>query len=316
MLRVVKEHTLNSLQFGAFPYDYQDDNEAYKNSKVVILGVPFDGTATYQTGAKTGPNSILNASVNVEPYDDELGEIYTVGIFTIGTLNIEEIHTDVKKVVDALYHVSRGIVKDNKFMVTLGGEHSISQGVIRAYKEKYRKLSVLQLDAHLDLMEQFGGTRFSHASVSRRVVEDLKCRVTSFGVRVVSREELLFARKKKDAVAVFYAKDIHDNDDWHDQALETLEDHVYITLDVDGFDTSIMPATGTPVPGGLSWYRTIDFLRKVYKDKTVVGFDVVELKPNPGNEAPNFLVANLVYKNIGFYKKYTLRSQEGTKYPL
>ncbi|KKO18441.1 MAG: agmatinase [Candidatus Brocadia sp.] len=306
MLRFIKEHTLNSLQFGAFPSDYQDDDEAYESSRVVILGVPFDGTATYQSGTKLGPNAILNASVNVEPYDEELEEIYPIGIFTIGTLNIEEIHTDVKKVVDTLYRVSKGIVKDNKFLVTLGGEHSISQGIIRAYKEKYRKLSVLQLDAHLDLMDQFGGTQFSHASVSRRVVDDLKCKVTSFGVRVVSKEELSFARKRKDAISVFYAKDIHDNDDWHDQALETLEDHVYITLDVDGFDTSIMPATGTPVPGGLSWYRTIDFLRKVYKNKKVVGFDVVELKPNPGNEAPNFLAVNLVYKNIGFYKKYTL----------
>lgn len=308
MLSDIKEYTLSSLQFGAFPNDYCDDDEAYKNSRVVILGVPFDGTATYQSGTKLGPNAILNASVNVEPYDNELDEIYTIGIFTIGTLNIEEIHTDAKKVVDTVYQACRGIVKDNKFLVTLGGEHSISQGVIRAYKEKYRKLSVLQLDAHLDMMGQFGGTRFSHASVSRRVVEDLKCKVTSFGVRVISKEELLFAQKKKDAVSVFYAQDIHDNDDWHDQALETLEEHVYITLDVDGFDTSIMPATGTPVPGGLGWYRTIDFLRKVYKEKNVVGFDVVELKPNPGNEAPNFLAANLVYKNIGFYKKYTLHT--------
>ncbi|MEB2309225.1 MAG: agmatinase [Candidatus Brocadiaceae bacterium] len=308
MLRDGKQYTLSSLQFGAFPCDYQNDEEVYDNSGVVVIGVPFDGTATYQPGTKFGPNAILNASVNVEPYDDELGEIYTIGIFTIGTLNVEEIHTDAKKVVDTLYKASKAIVKDNKFLVTLGGEHSLSQGVIRAYKEKYRKLSILQLDAHLDLMEQFGGTSFSHASVSRRVVEDLKCKVTSFGVRVVSKEELMFVQKKKDFISVFYAKDIHDNDDWHDQALETLEDHVYITLDVDGFDTSIMPATGTPVPGGLSWYRTIDFLRKVYKNKKVVGFDVVELKPNPGDEAPNFLVANLVYKNIGFYKKYTLRS--------
>lgn len=308
MVDNIKEYTLSSLQFGAFPYDFKNDCEAYKNSRVVIIGVPFDGTATYQSGAKMGPGAILNASVNIEPYDDELEEIYKIGIFTIGTLNIEEIHTDSKKVIDALYHASSNIVKDDKFLVTLGGEHSISQGVIKAYKEKYKKLSILQLDAHLDLMKQFGGTRYSHASVTRRVVEDLKCKVTSFGVRVVSKEEQEYVKKKKDAVSVFYAKDIYNNDDWHDQAIETLEDYVYITLDVDGFDVSIMPATGTPVPGGLGWYRTIDFLRKVYKDRTVVGFDVVELKPNPGNDAPNFLAANLVYKNIGFYKKYTLLS--------
>ena len=306
MLNDIKEYALSSLQFGAFPYSFKSDSDAYRGSKVVIMGVPFDGTATYQSGTKMGPNAILNASVNVEPYDDESGEIYTIGIFTVGTLNVEEIHTDSKKVIDALYYASKGIVKDDKFLVILGGEHSISQGVIKAYKEKYRRLSILQLDAHLDLMEQFGGTRYSHASVSRRVVEDLKCKVTSFGVRVVSKEELEFVKKKKNAISVFYAKDIYDNDDWHDQAIETLEDYVYITLDVDGLDVSIMPATGTPVPGGLGWYRTMDFLRKVYKERKVVGLDVVELKPNPGNDAPNFLAANLVYKNIGFYKRYTL----------
>lgn len=307
MLRNIRNHVLGSLQFGAFPYDYENDDEAYARSKAVIFGVPFDGTATYQTGTKTGPNAILNASVNVEFYDDELGEIYTAGIFTVGTLNIEEIHTDAKKVVDAVYLVSKKIVKDGKFLVTLGGEHSISQGMIRSYKEKHKKLSVLQLDAHLDLMNQFGGTPYSHASVSRRVVEDLGCNVTSFGIRVVSKEEQAFVKKHKDKIAVFYAKDIYNNDEWHDDALNTLEDNVYITLDVDGFDPSIMPATGTPVPGGLEWYRTINFLRKVYQTRNVVGFDAVELKPNPGNEAPNFLVANLVYKNIGFYKKYILK---------
>ncbi len=306
MLSDLRKYLLSSLQFGAFPNDYKNENEGYKKSKVVIMGVPFDGTATYQTGTKLGPNAILNASVNVEPYDDELGEAYTVGMFTAGTLAVEEIHTDPKKVIDATYHASRIMVNDNKFLVTLGGEHSISQGMVKAYKEKYKKLSVLQLDAHLDFMDHFGGTRYSHASVSRRMVEDLKCKVTSFGVRVVSKEESDFIKKNKDKVAVFYAKDIHDNDDWHAAALETLEDHVYVTLDVDGLDVSIMPATGTPVPGGLGWYRTIDFLRKVYQKKVVVGLDVVELKPNPGNEAPNFLTASLVYKNIGFYKKYTL----------
>jgi len=308
MLNNVRRHVLSSLQFGAFPNEFKNESDTYKHSKVIIMGVPFDGTATYQTGTKMGPNAILNASVNIEPYDEELGEIYTLGIFTVGTLNIEEIHTVPEKVIETVYRTSKEIVKDGKFLVTLGGEHSISQGVIRAYKEKYKRLSILQLDAHLDLMEQFGGTRCSHASVSRRVVEDLKCKVTSFGVRVVSREEQNFVKKNKNAISVFYARDIHNNDNWHEEAIDTLDDYVYITLDVDGLDPSIMPATGTPVPGGLEWYRTIDFLRKVYKNKKVVGFDVVELKPNPGNESPNFLSANLVYKNIGFYKKYTLLS--------
>ena len=306
MLKVIRENLLSSQQFGAFPYFNKNEDEAYKRSEVIIIGVPFDGTTTYQSGTKMGPNAILNASVNVEPFDIELGDIYTIQIFTAGMLNIEEIHTDPEKVIKALYGVSKRIVNDGKFLVTLGGEHSISQGVIRSYKEKYKKVSVLQLDAHLDLMEEFGGTRFSHASVSRRIVENLKCKVTSFGVRVVSKDELNFIKSNKDYLSVYYAKDIYDNDNWHQEAIETLDENVYITLDVDGFDTSIMPATGTPVPGGLGWYRTIDFLRKVFMERKVVGFDVVELKPNVGNEAPNFLAANLVYKTIGFYKKYVI----------
>ncbi|MCF6158391.1 MAG: agmatinase [wastewater metagenome] len=308
MLSTIRKHVLSSQQFGAFPYHFKNDNDAYRRSKVAIMGVPYDGTATYQTGTKMGPQAILNASVNIEPYDDELGDIYTTGIFTVGTLQLEEIHTDTKRVIDTVYQVSKEMVTDGKFLVTIGGEHSLSQGVIKAYKEKYKKLSILQLDAHLDLMEQFGGTSYSHASVSRRIVEDLHCKVTSFGVRVVSKEEQEFVKKNKDTVSVFYAKDIYHNDDWHEDAIETLDDVVYITLDVDGLDVSIMPATGTPVPGGLAWYRTLDFLRKVYRKRKVVGFDIVELKPNPGNEAPNFLAANLVYKNIGFFKKYTLLS--------
>lgn len=305
MLSAIKKYVLSSQQFGAFPYHYKSDMDAYGRSKVIITGVPYEGTATYQTGTKMGPGAILNASVNIEPYDDELGDIYPIGIFTVGMLNLEEIHTDAKRVIDAVYRVGREMIKDNKFLVMIGGEHSISQGVIKAYKERYKRLSILQLDAHLDLMGQFGGTPFSHASVSRRVIEDLKCRITSFGVRVVSKEEQAFVKKNRDTVSVFYARDIYNNDDWHEKAIETLDEYVYITLDVDGLDISIMPATGTPVPGGLEWYRTLDFLRKVYKSRNVVGFDIVELKPNPGNEAPNFLAANLVYKNIGFYKKYT-----------
>ncbi|HHT9110818.1 MAG TPA: agmatinase [Candidatus Brocadiaceae bacterium] len=300
MLSEIRKYVLSSLQFGAFPYEFKSEGDAYKRSKIVIMGVPFDGTTTYQAGTKMGPNAILNASVNVEPYDDECGEIYAPGIFTAGTLNIEEIHADPEKVIEKIYHASKVAVKDNKFLVTLGGEHSVSQGVLKAYKEKYKKFSILQLDAHLDLMEEFGGSRYSHASVMRRAVEDLKCKVTSFGVRVTSREELEFVKKNKDKVTVFYARDIYNNDDWYDDALESLEEDVYISLDVDGFDPSIMPATGTPVPGGLDWYRTINFLRKVYRERNVIGLDVVELKPNPGNEAPNFLAANLVYKNIGF----------------
>lgn len=305
MLQNIRKSVLFSRQFGAFNYDFKSEIDAYKKSKVIIFGVPYDGTVSYQSGAKKGPNAILDASVNIEPYDDELGNIYNIGIFTLGNLNIEEFYTNGKKIVEEIFNCSKKVINDDKFLVTLGGEHSISQGVIKAYKSKYKKLSVLQLDAHLDLLNGFGGSKYNHASVMRRVIEDIGCRVTSFGIRVTSQEELEFITKNKKSVSVFYARNIYNNELWHDEALKTLDDNVYITLDVDGFDISIMPATGTPVPGGMGWYQTIDFLRKVYEEKNVVGFDIVELKPNVGNEAPNFLAANLAYKNIGFYKKYS-----------
>ncbi|MBM4053251.1 MAG: agmatinase [Planctomycetes bacterium] len=304
MLKKIRRSVLSSRQFGAFNYDFRSEIDAYNKSKIIIFGVPFDGTVSYQSGSKKGPNAILDASVNIEPFDEELGNIFKVGIFTIGNLNIEEFYTNEEKVIHEIYNCSKEVIRDNKFLVTLGGEHSISQGVIKAYKSKYKKLSVLQLDAHLDLLNEFGGSRYNHASVMRRVVEDIGCRVTGFGIRVTSQEELEFIKKNKNFVSVFYAKNIYNNNLWYEDALKTLEDNVYITLDVDGFDTSIMPATGTPVPGGMGWYQTIDFLKKVYEERNVVGFDVVELKPNVGNEAPNFLAANLVYKNIGFYKKF------------
>jgi len=305
MFNNIKKHLLNSRQFGAFSYNFFSDDDAYDKSKVIIIGVPFDGTVSYQAGTKNGPDAILNASVNIEPYDYESGEISKIGIYTAGLLNIEDVHTNTQKVIELVYSTGKEIIEDNKFLVTLGGEHSVSQGVIKAYSEKYKKLSVLQLDAHMDLMEEFGGTKYSHACVMRRVVDSLGCKITGFGIRVVSKEEFDFVDGNKNKISIFYAKDIYNNYDWQEDALNTLEEYVYITLDVDGLDSSIMPATGTPVPGGLGWYQTIDFLRKVYRTKKVIGFDIMELKPNPGNEAPNFLAANLVYKNIGFYKDYT-----------
>jgi agmatinase len=294
---------ISCAPFGAFKYDFKDETEAYERSKVVIVGVPYDGTATFQPGARNGPESVLSVSRNLEYYDRELGNIYEIGIFTAGTVDIEDIHVSPEEVMKRVYVVSRNYVSDDKFLVTIGGEHSITQGVVRAYREKHDKLSVLQLDAHHDLMDAFGGSRYSHASVARRLI-DMKCNLTQFGVRVTSEEEHEYIKKHNQRVNIFYARDIYDNDKWHEEAIDSLSDNVYITLDLDGLDPSIMPSTGTPVPGGLDWYGTLNFLRKVYERRKVVGLDVMELKPNPGNEAPNFLAVDLIYKNIGFLKKY------------
>lgn len=294
---------IRSTPFGAFKYNFKDETEAYEESKVVITGVPYDGTVTFQSGTRTGPDSLLSVSPNLEHYDKELGNIFEIGIFTAGIVDIADINVNPEAVMNRVYDVSKSYISDDKFLVTLGGEHSITQGVVRAYKEKHDKLSVLQFDAHHDLMEKYGGSRYSHASVAKRLV-DMGCSLTQFGIRVTTEDEHAFINKHNQGLSIFYAKDIYNNDQWHEEAIDSLSDNVYITLDLDGLDPSIMPSTGTPVPGGLDWYGTMNFLRKVYKKRNVVGLDVMELKPIPGNEAPNFLAADLIYKNIGFLKKY------------
>ena len=299
----IKKYMISSSPFGAFKCDFKNETEAYERSKVVILGVPYDGTATFQSGARNGPNSILNVSPNLEHYDRELGNIFEVGIFTAGVVDIEDICANPENVINRVYDVSKSYISDDKFLVTLGGEHTITQGVVSAYKEQYDKLSVLQLDAHHDLMEEFGGSKYSHASVAKRIV-DIGCKITQFGVRVTTREEHEYIKKNNQDLNIFYAKDIYNNNNWHKEAIDSLNDTVYITIDLDGLDPSIMPSTGTPVPGGLDWYGTLNFLRKVYEKRKVVGLDIMELNPIPGNEAPNFLAADLIYKNIGFFKKY------------
>jgi agmatinase len=299
----IRKYMIRSTPFGAFKYNFKDETEAYEESKVIITGVPYDGTVTFQSGTRTGPDSVLSVSPNLEHYDKELGNIFEIGIFTAGIVDIADINVNPEAVMNRVYDVSKRYISDDKFLVTIGGEHSITQGVVRAYKEKHDKLSVLQLDAHHDLMEKYGGSRYSHASVAKRLI-DMGCSLTQFGIRVTTEDEHGFINKHNQGLSIFYAKDIYDNDQWHEEAIDSLSDNVYITLDLDGLDPSIMPSTGTPVPGGLDWYGTMNFLRKVYEKRNVVGLDVMELKPIPGNEAPNFLAADLIYKNIGFLGKY------------
>jgi len=300
----IKKYMIKSSPFGAFKYDFRDENEAYAGSKVVVVGVPYDGTTTFQPGARNGPSSILHASPNLEHYDKDQGNIFEIGIYTAGILDIEDIHVNPADVINRVYEVSKKYISDDKFMVMIGGEHSLTQGVIRAHREKYENLSVLQLDAHHDLMEKYGGSKYSHASVAKRII-DMECSLTQIGIRVTSEEEHDYINKKSEDLMVFYAQDIYNNTRWHKEAIDSLNDNVYLTIDLDGLDPSIMPSTGTPVPGGLGWYETLNFLGKVYEAKRVVGLDVMELQPIPGNEAPNFLAADLIYKNIGFLKKHS-----------
>jgi agmatinase len=264
----------------------------YNKSKAVILPVPYEGTVTYGKGAAKGPSAIIEASKNMEKYDIELDKhTYKVGIHTLKP--IEASHKDPQSIVNEVHKASKKIVADNKFVVMLGGEHSITTGLVKAYKEKFNDLSVLQIDAHSDLRDNYKGTKYNHGCVMSRVREI--CPITQVGIRSQEINE-----EKIDKKRIFFAKDIHNNDQWMDKAISQLSSNVYITIDLDGLDPSIMPSTGTPEPGGLLWYQTIRFLKKLAKQKNIVGFDVVELAPIKELHAPDFLAAKLIYKLIGY----------------
>lgn len=281
--------------FGEIPDRYSD----YANSKVVILPFPYEKTTCYIKGTEKGPSAIIKASSEMEFYDDEMGNVFEAGICTL-----KELKTDKKpeEMVGIAYSHAKKLLDDDKFLAVLGGEHSITSGIVKAFNEKHPGLSVLQIDAHADLRDEFEGSKHSHACAMRRTIET--CPVVQVGIRSLSYEEAEFVKEKK--LSIFWAKNIVGNDRWFDEAISKLSDSVYITIDLDALDPSIMPSVGTPEPGGLSYYRLLRFLRKVCEKKNVVGFDIVELCPNKGNISPDFTVAKIIYKLIGykFFGKY------------
>ncbi len=274
----------------------------FEKSEFVILPVPFEQTTTYQTGTKHGPRAIIDASHEVETFDEELKfETFKAGICTLNPVEISSAGAQV--VLDRIYETTRELISQGKKPIMIGGEHTVSIGAVRAYKEKYPDLSVLQLDAHADLRDSYQENKFSHACVMRRIVE--LSHFVGVGIRNLSEEEFKFIRKNQ--TDIFWAQDIrnHDRSDgyeagWKEEVIEKLKPDVYLTFDLDVLDPSIMPAVGTPEPGGLLWYETLDFLRELIDKKNVVGFDVVELCPIPGMVAPDFLAAKLLYKIIGY----------------
>jgi agmatinase len=265
----------------------------YKKSKFVILPVPYEQTTTYKTGTKEGPQAIITASKQVELFDEELKiEAYKVGINTAEEL--EPTSKGPEEMIERIYQVGRELLKDSKVIAMLGGEHTISIGMIKAYKEKYKNLSVLQLDAHADLRQSYQGSKFSHACTMRRVREFAPA--VQVGIRNISLEEHNWVKKNK--IHLFYAREKDKSS--VDEIINSLSDNVYLTFDLDFLDPSIMPSVGTPEPGGYLWYETLDFLKTLSQKVNIVGFDVVELCPQPGNIAPDFLAAKLIYKLIGF----------------
>jgi len=283
-------HIFLAHNFGAVPKEYTDE----KKSKVIIFPVPYEATTTYKTGTKEGPNAIINASKNMELYDEEL----SCSPFEVGIHTLQELESDIShpsKTIEHVTNVAMPYVKNDKFVILLGGEHSLSYGMVKAYKEKYPKLSVLQIDAHADLRESYQGSEWSHACAMRKVSE--LCPVVHVGIRSISEEEAEYIKDKK--LKIFYAKDLSGTD-WIKDVVKSLSNDVYITIDLDGLDPSIMPAVGTPEPGGLNWYQILELLKTLCGKKNVVGADFVELSPIPGFVAPDFLVGKLVYKLIGY----------------
>lgn len=269
---------------------------ALENSRFVVLLVSYEQTTTYIAGTRGGPNAIINASAQVELYDEELGfEPYTKGICTLGDLQITSLGPE--KMNGIIYQASKELVHSGKTIAMFGGEHSISWGLVKAYKEKYRNLSVLQMDAHADLRNEYQENKFNHACVMRRIRE--LAPAVQVGIRNLSIEESEYIQSQNN-LPIFYAREMHSSDAWMDKAISLLSDEVYLTLDLDFLDPSIMPAVGTPEPGGLLWYPTLTFLKKLAKQKKIVGFDAMELAPLPGMAAPDFLAAKLIYKLMGY----------------
>lgn len=264
----------------------------YDSAKVVLIPVPYDGTSTYGKGADKGPDAILDASENMELYDIETNsEVYKQGVF-IGEVVDESRSPEL--MCDAVENAFSAVLQSGKYPTMLGGEHSVSIGAIRAMKEKYPDLTVLQIDAHSDLRSEYHGTKCNHACAVHEASKTTN--LIQVGIRSMDTVELPFLNKEK----LFTSYAIRNNKNWQEDVIEKLGKNVYITIDLDAFDPSIMPSTGTPEPGGLYWNETLDLLKKVHKNSTVVGFDIVELAPLEGLSAPDFLAAKLYYKLLSY----------------
>jgi len=267
-------------------------NAVLETSKIVLITVPYDGTSTWQKGADKGPEAFLQASENMELYDIETdSEVYKQGIHL--TDPITE-NSSPEKMVDAVHRTTKEYIIKNKFVTIFGGEHSISIGTIRAFNECFDNLSVLHIDAHADLRKEYEGSSCNHACAVYEASQTTN--LVQVGIRSMDIAETRVMDDEK----TFFAHDMAKDEYWIDNVIEALGDNVFITFDLDALDPSIMPSTGTPEPGGLFWYETLDFLKQVFAEKNVVGFDIVELCPNEVNKTSDFLAAKLYYKMLSY----------------
>jgi len=278
--------------FGAIPEKYTK----YDNAACVILPVPYDETSTWIKGSANGPDAILEASANMELYDIETDtHVYKKGIFTAKPV-VE--NKSPENLIAAVGKEIKGFLKDDKFIVTIGGNHTVSIGAFPEYGARYHDLTILQLDAHADLRQTYDGSRFNHACSMARARE--VCPVLQVGIRSMCEEEKYYLDNER----VFYSHDILNKPLWYKRIPELLSDNVYVTIDLDVFDPSVMPSTGTPEPGGLFYYDVLHFLKYINEHSNIVGCDVVELCPNEQNKAPDFLAAKLIYQILSYKFKY------------
>jgi agmatinase len=275
----------------------EESYASFDNARILVWPVSYEGTVSYGTGTGEGAMAIVDASRNMELYEEETAaEVYKIGIFTLDEFKSRP---TPDLMMNALYDHTVELLDSGKFVCMIGGEHSVSAPVIRAHAEKFHNLSVLQIDAHADLRDEYDGTPHSHASIMARVVKDLQIPSVQVGIRSISGDE---ARALAGGLPtkIFWAKDIVGRTDWINAAVNALTENVYLTIDIDGLDPSLVPTTGTPEPGGLGWYETLTLIRKIAEKKRIVGMDLVEFSKTDNSDAPAFLCAKLIYKSLAY----------------
>lgn len=263
-----------------------------ETAKILLRSIPYDGTSTWGKGADKGFEDFLNASENMELYDIETdSEVYKQGIAITEELKH---FASPEEMFESVYSNTKSLLESDQFLTTFGGEHSISIGIIKAFYEKFEDLTILQIDAHADLRSEYLGTPYNHACAVYDASQN--CNLVQVGIRSMDIEE----KKNVQESNCFYMHEIQKKNKWAEGVLSRISENVYITFDLDAFDPAICPGTGTPEPGGLFWYETLDLLKKVFQQKNVVGFDIVELAPIEGNQVSEFLAAKLYYKMLTY----------------
>jgi len=288
---VIQLRRMEKLNFAGLPEKFSN----YKNAKFVIIPISYERTTTYMEGTKNAPLAILDASKNFELYDEELNRVIAKsGIATLETLFLSEKSSE--EMIKIVKETCLKVIKDDKFPVVIGGEHSITIGTVLGLKERYSNFSVLQLDAHADLRNSYNGSIYNHACVMRRIREFTNA--VQIGIRSLSEEEMELI--KKENFSIFFAHEMRKKFIMKEILRKIKEEKVFITIDADFFDPSLIPSVGTPEPGGFGWYETLNLLKGIINEKRVIGFDVVEFCPNKENKTPDFIIAKFIYKLIGY----------------